>query len=86
MLVCFKMSDVGQLWCFLLLESLEKVRKQLKAFNDLHVIEYGDHSFQIAEKNLETHEEAEEGAVKAIATFVSRIRNEKVTKAPRVSL
>lgn len=59
------------------------VRQKLKSLNDLHVIEHGDHSFQIAKKNLEltgmTHEEAEQRAAESIAMFVSRIKNEKVS-------
>ncbi|KVH95359.1 KAT8 regulatory NSL complex subunit 3/Testis-expressed sequence 30 protein [Cynara cardunculus var. scolymus] len=71
------------------LELLEVVRKKLKAINALHVIENGDHSFQIAKKNLEltgmTREEAEARAVEAVAMFVSRISGEKVNAGPRVS-
>ncbi|KAI3812791.1 hypothetical protein L1987_17503 [Smallanthus sonchifolius] len=63
------------------LESLEMVRKKLKAINALHVIANGDHSFQIAKKNLEltgmTHEEAEERAVEAVALFISQITSKK---------
>ncbi|GJX56812.1 KAT8 regulatory NSL complex subunit 3-like protein [Tanacetum coccineum] len=58
-----------------------QVRKQLKAFNNLHVTEYGDHSFQIAKKNLElgmTHEEAEEGAVKAIAVIGQELGTKRI--------
>ncbi|KAJ9549825.1 hypothetical protein OSB04_022368 [Centaurea solstitialis] len=69
------------------LEVLEAVRKQLKAFNALHVIENGDHSFQIAKRNLEltgtTREEAEAHAVEAVASFVSGISGEKVIAGPR---
>ncbi|KAI3713544.1 hypothetical protein L1987_72122 [Smallanthus sonchifolius] len=72
------------------LESLEIVRKKLKALNALHVIENGDHSFQIAKKNLEltgmTYEEAEEHAVEAVALFISQITSEKEIDGPRVSL
>ncbi|KAK9053022.1 hypothetical protein SSX86_029652 [Deinandra increscens subsp. villosa] len=72
------------------LESLEKVRKKLEVLNALHVIENGDHSFQIAKKNLEltgmTHEEAEERAVEAVAMFVSQVTSEKVISGPVVSL
>lgn len=72
------------------LESLETVRKKLKAINAVHVIENGDHSFQIAKKNLEltgmTREEAEERAVEAVAMFISRIRGDKPISGPRVSL
>ncbi|KAI3501389.1 hypothetical protein L1887_29257 [Cichorium endivia] len=68
------------------LEVLEVVRKKLKCLNDLHVIEHGDHSFQIAKKNLEltgmTREEAEQRAAESIAMFVSRIRNEEVIAGP----
>ncbi|KAK9076653.1 hypothetical protein SSX86_004987 [Deinandra increscens subsp. villosa] len=59
------------------LKSLEVIRNKLKAVNTLHIIEHGDHSFQIAKKNLEltgmTHEKAEECAVEAIAMFVSQV-------------
>ncbi|KAK1438502.1 hypothetical protein QVD17_04311 [Tagetes erecta] len=72
------------------LESLELVRNKLKVVNALHVIENGDHSFQIAKKNLEltgmTREEAEERAVEAVAVFVSQIISEKVTDRSIVSL
>lgn len=72
------------------MQSLEVVRKKLKSLNALHVIENGDHSFQIAKKNLEltgiTHEEAEEHAVEAVAMFLSRIRGEKVIDGPSLSL
>ncbi|XP_042755898.1 uncharacterized protein LOC111894281 isoform X1 [Lactuca sativa] len=65
------------------LKLLEVVRQKLKSLNDLHVIEHGDHSFQIAKKNLEltgmTHEEAEQRAAESIAMFVSRIKNENNT-------
>ncbi|KAL4570697.1 hypothetical protein LXL04_026358 [Taraxacum kok-saghyz] len=63
------------------LKLLEVVRKKLKILNELHVIEHGDHSFQIAKKNIEltglTHQQAEERAAESIAMFVSKIRNEK---------
>ncbi|KAI7742468.1 hypothetical protein M8C21_007629 [Ambrosia artemisiifolia] len=72
------------------LQSLEAVRKKLKAINALHVIENGDHSFQIAKKNLEltgmTHEEAEGRAVEAVAMFVSQITSEKVIDEAIVSV
>ncbi|KAL8266707.1 hypothetical protein R6Q59_004051 [Mikania micrantha] len=72
------------------LESLEIVRKKLKVSNSLHVIENGDHSFQIAKKNLEltgmTHEEAEERAAEAVAMFVSQITSEEVIDRAIVSL
>ncbi|XP_071687017.1 uncharacterized protein [Rutidosis leptorrhynchoides] len=60
-----------------LLASLEQVMKKMKGMSALHVVENGDHSFKIGKKNLEligiTQEEAEQCAVKAIATFVSQI-------------
>ncbi|KAI7730906.1 hypothetical protein M8C21_013328, partial [Ambrosia artemisiifolia] len=69
------------------LKSLEMVMSKLKALNALHVIEYGDHSFQIAKKNLEltgmTREKAEEGAAEAVAEFVSQITSEMVINGPR---
>ncbi|KAK9067948.1 hypothetical protein SSX86_012059 [Deinandra increscens subsp. villosa] len=59
------------------LESLEVVRKKMKALSRLHVVENGDHSMKIAKKNLKlagiTQEEAEECAIQAIALFVSEI-------------
>lgn len=72
------------------LERLEVVRKKLKSLNELHVIEHGDHSFQIAKKNLEltglTHEQAEQRAAESVAVFISRIRDEKLITGPTVSL
>ncbi|XP_076918807.1 uncharacterized protein LOC143579356 [Bidens hawaiensis] len=71
------------------LDSLETVRNKLNVINALHVIENGDHSFQIAKKNLEltgmTHEEAEGHAVEAVAMFVKQITTEKAIDAPIVS-
>ncbi|KAI3828788.1 hypothetical protein L1987_02898 [Smallanthus sonchifolius] len=59
------------------LESLEAVRKKMKALSRLHVVDNGDHSMKIAKKNLKlagiTQEEAEQCAVQAIAMFVSQI-------------
>ncbi|KAK7399116.1 hypothetical protein VNO78_10291 [Psophocarpus tetragonolobus] len=58
------------------LEKLEATRKKMKAPNELHVIDGGDHSFKIGKKNLQanncTQDEAEDVAVKAIAAFISR--------------
>lgn len=49
----------------------------MQAVNALHVLEAGDHSFQIGKKHLEstgyTREQAEDEAAQAIATFVSRV-------------
>ncbi|XP_076945207.1 uncharacterized protein LOC143616191 [Bidens hawaiensis] len=59
------------------LESLEAVRKKMKASSKLHVVENGDHSINIGKKNLElagiTQEEAEQSAVESVAMFVSQI-------------
>ncbi|KAK9698473.1 hypothetical protein RND81_08G106800 [Saponaria officinalis] len=56
------------------LDMLEAVRQKLKAKNDLHVIEGGDHSFKIAQKYLlvtgSTQNDAEQSAVKSITSFV----------------
>ncbi|KAG2410859.1 uncharacterized protein HKW66_Vig0015240 [Vigna angularis] len=58
------------------LEKLEATRKKMKAPNDLHVIDGGDHSFKIGKKHLQasnsSQDEAEEAAVQAIAAFISR--------------
>ncbi|KAJ1408219.1 Alpha/Beta hydrolase fold [Sesbania bispinosa] len=58
------------------LEKLEATRKKMKAPNELHVIDGGDHSFKIAKKHLQgngsTQHEAEDVAVQAIAAFISR--------------
>lgn len=58
------------------LEKLDATRKKMKAVNELHVIEGGDHSFKISKKHLEangsTQQEAEDVAVQAIAAFISR--------------
>lgn len=48
----------------------------MKALNELHVIDGGDHSFKIGKKHLQangsTQDEAEVAAVKAIAAFISK--------------
>ncbi|MED6194306.1 hypothetical protein PIB30_027284 [Stylosanthes scabra] len=58
------------------LEKLEATRKKMKAPNELHVIDGGDHSFKIGKKHLQangsTQEEAEDLALKAIAAFISK--------------
>ncbi|KAK1408994.1 hypothetical protein QVD17_41214 [Tagetes erecta] len=63
------------------LKLLEVVRNKLKAVNNLHVIENADHSFQIANKYLQsigmTLKEAEESAAEAVAVFVSQMTSEK---------
>jgi uncharacterized protein len=58
------------------LEKLETTRKKMKALNELHVIDGGDHSFKVGKKHLQakgsTQDEAEVAAVKAIAAFISK--------------
>ncbi|EOY24993.1 Alpha/beta-Hydrolases superfamily protein isoform 3 [Theobroma cacao] len=58
------------------LEKMEAVRKKMKAMSELHVIDGGDHSFKISKKHLQTkgstQDEAEDAAVQATASFVSR--------------
>uniref|UniRef100_A0A0R0IFX5 KANL3/Tex30 alpha/beta hydrolase-like domain-containing protein n=1 Tax=Glycine max TaxID=3847 RepID=A0A0R0IFX5_SOYBN len=58
------------------LEKLETTRKKMKAPNELHVIDGGDHSFKIGKKHLQannsTQDEVEDVAVLAIAAFISR--------------
>ncbi|KAL9330010.1 hypothetical protein ACSQ67_005013 [Phaseolus vulgaris] len=58
------------------LEKLEATRKKMKAPNDLHVIDGGDHSFKIGKKHLQasnsSQDEAENAAVQAISAFISR--------------
>ncbi|KAJ0779019.1 putative KAT8 regulatory NSL complex subunit 3/Testis-expressed sequence 30 protein [Helianthus annuus] len=68
------------------LQLLEVVMSKLKALNALHVIQHGDHSFQISEKNLKcgmTREKTEECAAAAVAEFVSQITSETVINGPR---
>ncbi|KAK7251415.1 hypothetical protein RIF29_34589 [Crotalaria pallida] len=58
------------------LEKLGATRKKMKAPNELHVIDGGDHSFKIAKKHLQangsTQDAAEVVALQAIAAFVSK--------------
>ncbi|XP_022721205.1 KAT8 regulatory NSL complex subunit 3 isoform X1 [Durio zibethinus] len=58
------------------LEKLEAVRKKMKAMTGLHEIDGGDHSLKISKRHLQTkgltQDEAEDAAVQAIASFVSR--------------
>ncbi|XP_038875374.1 KAT8 regulatory NSL complex subunit 3 [Benincasa hispida] len=57
------------------LEKLEDIRKRMKSISGLHVIDGGDHSFQISKKYLQgkgsSKDEAENLAAQALATFVS---------------
>lgn len=58
------------------LEKLQAVCKKMKSETVLHVIDGGDHSFKIGKKHLQTNEttqeEAEDIAVMAVGSFVSR--------------
>ena len=58
------------------LEKLEAVCKKMKPYNELHVIDGGDHSFKIAKKHLQTkgttQDGAEDLAVQAVASFVAK--------------
>ncbi|KAL9264296.1 KAT8 regulatory NSL complex subunit 3-like protein [Drosera capensis] len=57
------------------LDKLEAVRMKMKSPTQLHVVDGGDHSFKIAKKHLlatgSTQEDAEQGAIQAIADFVT---------------
>ncbi|XP_027344076.1 KAT8 regulatory NSL complex subunit 3 [Abrus precatorius] len=57
------------------LDKLQATRQKMKAPNELHVIDGGDHSFKIAKKHLQannsTQHEAEDVAVRTIATYIS---------------
>ncbi|KAG6579551.1 KAT8 regulatory NSL complex subunit 3-like isoform X1 [Cucurbita moschata] len=57
------------------LEKLEDIRKRMRSISGLHVIDGGDHSFQISKKYLQakglSKDEAENLAAQALATFVS---------------
>lgn len=59
------------------LDLLEQVRAQMKAPNDLCVVEGGDHSLIVAKKQLkatgETQESTEQRVLEAIAKFVCAI-------------
>ncbi|MED6184170.1 hypothetical protein PIB30_044911 [Stylosanthes scabra] len=73
--LCFKLfEEARMLSVHSRSEKLEATRKKMKAPNELHVIDGGDHSFKIGKKHLQandsTQEEAEELALKAIATFI----------------
>lgn len=58
------------------LDKLESTRKKMKSVSDLYVIDGGDHSFKIGKKHLQangsTQDQAEDLAVQAIATFLSK--------------
>lgn len=58
------------------LDKLESTRKKMNSASDLHVIDGGDHSFKIGKKHLQAHgstqDQAEDLALQAIATFLSK--------------
>ncbi|XP_042451039.1 KAT8 regulatory NSL complex subunit 3-like [Zingiber officinale] len=58
------------------LDKLENTRKKMKCPSVLHVIDGGDHSFKIGKKQQQStgvgQDEAEQGAMKAMAEFVSK--------------
>ena len=56
------------------LDLLESVRKEMTAFNLLHVVEGGDHSLLVRKKDLgnETQADVDQRIAKAIANFVAR--------------
>jgi uncharacterized protein len=60
------------------LDLLQNVRNEMKAPNFLHVVEGGDHSLQVAKKQLkaagETQEQVDQRTLGAIAEFVGRLR------------
>ncbi|KAG6467497.1 hypothetical protein ZIOFF_074688 [Zingiber officinale] len=63
------------------LDKLENTRKKMKCPSVLHVIDGGDHSFKIGKKQQQStgvgQDEAEQGALKAMAEFVSKFIQEK---------
>jgi predicted alpha/beta-hydrolase family hydrolase len=60
------------------LDLLERLRGQMKAPNFLHVVEGGDHSLRVPQRQLqatgETQEEVDQRLLKSIADFVSGLR------------
>ena len=59
------------------LDLLERLRGQMKAPNFLHVVEGGDHSLRVPQRQLqatgETQEEVDQRLLKSIADFVSNL-------------
>jgi predicted alpha/beta-hydrolase family hydrolase len=59
------------------LDLLEQVRSQMRAPNDLYIVEGGDHSLSLPKKllkaNSETQKSTDQRILCAIATFVSSI-------------
>jgi uncharacterized protein len=59
------------------LDLLERVRREMKAPNFLHVVEGGDHSLRVPKRQLrasgETQEDVDQRILKAITGFVDRL-------------
>jgi hypothetical protein len=59
------------------LDLLERVRREMKASNSLHVVEGGDHSLRVPVRQLqatsETQEDIDQQIFQSIAEFVSRL-------------
>jgi uncharacterized protein len=59
------------------LDLLERVRREMKAPNFLHIVEGGDHSLSVPKRQLrasgETQEDADQRILKAITGFVDRL-------------
>jgi len=59
------------------LDLLERVRREMKAPNFLHIVEGGDHSLSVPKRQLrassETQEHVDRGILKAITGFVDRL-------------
>jgi predicted alpha/beta-hydrolase family hydrolase len=59
------------------LDLLERVRREMKALNFLHVVEGGDHSLRVPKRRLQetskTQEDIDQQILKAIAEFVDQL-------------
>ena len=57
------------------LELLDRVRAQMSALNELHIVEGGDHSLMVRKRDLiqigRTQEEVDDGILRAIAAFLA---------------
>jgi predicted alpha/beta-hydrolase family hydrolase len=66
------------------LDLLESVRAEMRAPTFLHVVEGGDHSLQVAKRQLaaagETQEEVDQRILETIAQFVTTARGTALTK------
>src|SRR5438309_1211261 len=62
------------------LDLLEKVRAEMKAPSQLHLVEGGDHSLRVNKRQLqtvgETQEDVDQRILKAVATFVGSLKRE----------